>query len=113
MCNPPFFDSMDKAGLNPATSFGGTAAEMVCPGGEDAFVRQMICDSLELRVRLCIYVQAWSLPLSLCLCRLSHAPESAWLPGWQQTLCVLLTLPLLCWWHYFKHAVQADAQGTR
>lgn len=34
MCNPPFFESMDEAGCNPATAYGGTAAEMVYPGGQ-------------------------------------------------------------------------------
>ncbi|KAK9797022.1 hypothetical protein WJX73_008069 [Symbiochloris irregularis] len=52
MCNPPFFDTLDEAGLNPATAFGGTEAEMVCSGGEDAFVRQMVRDSLDLQVRV-------------------------------------------------------------
>ena len=51
MCNPPFFESMEEAAQNPATAFGGTSAEMVCPGGELAFVQQMVQDSLSLRVR--------------------------------------------------------------
>ena len=50
MCNPPFFTSMEEAGQNPATAFEGTAAEMVCPGGELAFVMQMVADSLKLKV---------------------------------------------------------------
>jgi 23S rRNA (adenine1618-N6)-methyltransferase len=33
MCNPPFFESLEEAGRNPATAYGGTAAEMVYPGG--------------------------------------------------------------------------------
>lgn len=33
MCNPPFFESLTEAGRNPATAFGGTAEEMVYPGG--------------------------------------------------------------------------------
>ena len=36
MCNPPFFESLDEAGRNPATAYGGTAAEMVYPGGHPA-----------------------------------------------------------------------------
>ncbi len=50
MCNPPFFASMEEAGQNPATAFSGTAAEMVCPGGELAFVTRMVSDSLALQV---------------------------------------------------------------
>ncbi|XP_076901071.1 psilocybin synthase-like [Bidens hawaiensis] len=49
MCNPPFFESMDEAGLNPNSSCGGTPAEMVCPGGEQAFVSRMIQDSVQLK----------------------------------------------------------------
>lgn len=51
MCNPPFFASLAEAGQNPATAFQGTAAEMVFPGGELAFVVQMVHDSLALRVK--------------------------------------------------------------
>ena len=50
MCNPPFFESMEEAGQNPATAFSGTATEMVCAGGELAFVSRMVTDSLELKV---------------------------------------------------------------
>ena len=50
MCNPPFFASMEEAGQNPATAFSGTAAEMMCPGGELAFVTRMLSDSLALQV---------------------------------------------------------------
>ncbi|KAI3795524.1 hypothetical protein L1987_38179 [Smallanthus sonchifolius] len=49
MCNPPFFETMDEAGLNPNTSCGGTPAEMVCPGGEQAFISRMIQDSVQLK----------------------------------------------------------------
>lgn len=48
MCNPPFFESLEEAGRNPATAFGGTAAEMVYPGGELAFVTSMVEDSVRL-----------------------------------------------------------------
>ncbi|GAB4838493.1 hypothetical protein Ancab_028038 [Ancistrocladus abbreviatus] len=46
MCNPPFFESMVEAGLNPKTSCGGTPEEMVCPGGERAFICRIIEDSV-------------------------------------------------------------------
>ncbi len=50
MCNPPFFESMEEAGRNPATAFSGTAEEVTCPGGELAFVMQMVRDSTQLQV---------------------------------------------------------------
>ncbi|XP_021753107.1 methyltransferase-like protein 16 [Chenopodium quinoa] len=49
MCNPPFFESMEEAGLNPKTSCGGTPKEMVCPGGEGAFISRIIEDSVALK----------------------------------------------------------------
>lgn len=49
MCNPPFFESMEEAGLNPKTSCGGTPEEMVCPGGERAFITRIIEDSIVLK----------------------------------------------------------------
>ncbi|XP_027345436.1 U6 small nuclear RNA (adenine-(43)-N(6))-methyltransferase isoform X2 [Abrus precatorius] len=49
MCNPPFFESLEEAGLNPKTSCGGTSEEMVCPGGERAFITRIIEDSTELK----------------------------------------------------------------
>ncbi|KAK1273286.1 hypothetical protein QJS04_geneDACA009592 [Acorus gramineus] len=49
MCNPPFFESMEEAGLNPRTACGGTAEEMVCPGGEREFVIRIIEDSVVLK----------------------------------------------------------------
>jgi len=48
MCNPPFFETMEEAGLNPKTSFGGTP-EVVCPGGEKAFITRIIEDSVVLK----------------------------------------------------------------
>ena len=51
MCNPPFFETLAEAGRNPATAFGGTPAEMVCAGGERAFVLRMVQDSRALRAR--------------------------------------------------------------
>eukprot|EP00891_Asterochloris_glomerata_P009454 jgi/Astpho2/9454/e_gw1.00145.65.1_t len=52
MCNPPFFSSMAEAGLNPSTAHGGTAAEMVYPGGELAFVSRMASESRTLGNRI-------------------------------------------------------------
>ncbi|KAK1559794.1 hypothetical protein Q3G72_018306 [Acer saccharum] len=49
MCNPPFFETMEEAGLNPKTSCGGTPEEMVCPGGEKAFLSCIIEDSVSLK----------------------------------------------------------------
>lgn len=49
MCNPPFFESIEEAGLNPKTSCAGTPEEMVCPGGERAFISRIIEDSVALK----------------------------------------------------------------
>ncbi|RPA94509.1 hypothetical protein L873DRAFT_1830307 [Choiromyces venosus 120613-1] len=56
MCNPPFytsiddmFDSAKKKNLPPSSSCTGTTTEMVYPGGETAFVSQMLTQSLHLR----------------------------------------------------------------
>ncbi|KAJ4755309.1 Methyltransferase-like protein [Rhynchospora pubera] len=49
MCNPPFFESLEDAGLNPKTACGGTSEEMVCPGGEQAFIHRIIEDSVSLK----------------------------------------------------------------
>ncbi|XP_022860139.1 U6 small nuclear RNA (adenine-(43)-N(6))-methyltransferase isoform X1 [Olea europaea var. sylvestris] len=49
MCNPPFFMTMEEAGLNPKTSCGGTPEEMVCLGGEEAFITRIIEDSAQLK----------------------------------------------------------------
>lgn len=49
MCNPPFFETIEEAGQNPKTSCAGTPEEMVCPGGEQAFITRMIDDSVQLR----------------------------------------------------------------
>ncbi len=45
MSNPPFFEDLAEAGRNPRTACGGTAAEMVCAGGEAAFVAQHVAES--------------------------------------------------------------------
>ena len=49
MSNPPFFETIEEAGLNPKTSCGGTYVEMVCPGGERAFITRIIEDSVVLK----------------------------------------------------------------
>lgn len=49
MCNPPFFETMEEAGLNPKTACGGTSKEMVCRGGEQAFITRIIEDSVKLK----------------------------------------------------------------
>ncbi|XP_057840111.2 uncharacterized protein LOC131049995 isoform X2 [Cryptomeria japonica] len=52
MCNPPFFESMEQTGANPRTACGGTMEEMVCPGGEQAFITRIIEDSIQLKERV-------------------------------------------------------------
>lgn len=49
MCNPPFFETMEEAGLNPKTACGGTKEEMACPGGEQGFITRIIEDSVQLK----------------------------------------------------------------
>ncbi len=44
--------SMQEANLNPNTACGGTPAEMVCPGGELAFIMRMVEDSVRLGPRV-------------------------------------------------------------
>lgn len=56
MCNPPFFESLEEAGLNPKTSCGGTLEEMVCSGGEKAFITRIIEDSVELKHQFRYYL---------------------------------------------------------
>jgi 23S rRNA (adenine1618-N6)-methyltransferase len=43
--NPPFFESLSEAGQNPGTACGGTASEMIYPGGEAAFIAAHMTDS--------------------------------------------------------------------
>ncbi|KAH9311752.1 hypothetical protein KI387_026787, partial [Taxus chinensis] len=52
MCNPPFFESMEETNSNPRTACGGTMEEMVCPGGEQAFITRIIEDSVQLKERI-------------------------------------------------------------
>ncbi|KAK1559183.1 hypothetical protein Q3G72_011578 [Acer saccharum] len=40
---------MEEAGLNPKISCSGTPMEMVCPGGEKAFIPRIIEDSVALK----------------------------------------------------------------
>lgn len=63
MCNPPFHSSCKEAqagtnrkwkNLNIKTrqlNFGGKANELWCPGGEEAFITQMIKESIHVRCR--------------------------------------------------------------
>ena len=74
MCNPPFHASMEKAtqgsllkqnnlakkgkgnkeGLTTATlNFSGQAHELSCEGGEIAFVKQMITESVQFKKQVC------------------------------------------------------------
>ncbi|EGZ25468.1 hypothetical protein PHYSODRAFT_486208 [Phytophthora sojae] len=52
MCNPPFFDNMNEADTNPDASCMGSANEMVFPGGEVAFIGNMIEESVALQTRV-------------------------------------------------------------
>lgn len=52
VCNPPFFGDGADAGRNPRTDCGGAAREMVCPGGEAAFVASMVADSAALALEM-------------------------------------------------------------
>lgn len=64
MCNPPFHASAEAAGEGtrrkwrnlgrgeraaeaPSLNFGGSAGELWCPGGETAFVRRMVEESVQ------------------------------------------------------------------
>jgi 23S rRNA (adenine1618-N6)-methyltransferase len=40
---------LEEGGLNPKTSCGGTSEEMVCSGGEKAFITRIIEDSTALK----------------------------------------------------------------
>lgn len=66
ICNPPFFESMEEAGLNPKTSCGGTPEEMVCSGGERAFITRIIEDSVALKQTF-RYSSSLSVLLHTCL----------------------------------------------
>lgn len=58
MCNPPFYSSreeMEKSAaekeFSPSAVCTGTDTEMITPGGESAFVRQMVTESLIYRTK--------------------------------------------------------------
>ena len=62
MCNPPFYSSREEIDKNtaekefsPSAVCTGADAEMITPGGESAFVRQMVTESLEYKTK-CRYV---------------------------------------------------------
>ena len=62
MCNPPFFaslgemeDNAEAKKLPPFSAVTGTVTEMVTPGGEVAFISQMISESLEHKTRVSWY----------------------------------------------------------
>jgi len=81
MCNPPFHASMEKAtegsllkqtnlakkvkgnkeGLTTATlNFSGQAHELSCEGGEIAFVKQMISESVQFKDQVCWFTSLLS-----------------------------------------------------
>lgn len=72
MCNPPFFETIEEAGLNPKTSCGGTVQEMVCSGGESAFITRIIEDSVLLMqsFRYDIILRIWF--IALCVREVYH-----------------------------------------
>jgi len=45
ICNPPFFSKIEEGQKNPRRSTEGIKQELICPGGEVAFVKQMIDES--------------------------------------------------------------------
>ena len=59
VCNPPFFSSLTSTGVNPNRSAAATANELVCPGGEEEFVAQMIRESRERPAQI-RSVSAWA-----------------------------------------------------
>jgi 23S rRNA A1618 N6-methylase RlmF len=62
MCNPPFYSSREEIEkstaektFSPSAICTGADAEMITPGGESAFVRQMVTESLIYKTK-CRYV---------------------------------------------------------
>src|SRR5690349_18717973 len=46
MCNPPFFSCPSQTGgVNPNRALNATPSELVCLGGEEAFVGRLIVES--------------------------------------------------------------------
>ncbi|RZF33961.1 hypothetical protein LSTR_LSTR012081 [Laodelphax striatellus] len=60
MCNPPFFSSEDELQCSPARNAPrnaptGCKSELVAPGGEVAFVKRIIDDSVQLGTKIRVY----------------------------------------------------------
>lgn len=55
MCNPPFFDSVEAKATHGKRSFAAVESEVATPGGELAFVLQLVDESLQLRARVGTY----------------------------------------------------------
>ncbi|XP_055376277.1 U6 small nuclear RNA (adenine-(43)-N(6))-methyltransferase [Condylostylus longicornis] len=63
MCNPPFYEHQDNLPQNrqyrkrkaPRNEATGKFAELVCDGGEVAFVKKIICESLVYKDKILIY----------------------------------------------------------
>lgn len=45
VCNPPFYTSEESIGINPKREKGGNMHELVCDGGEEAFLSRMYSES--------------------------------------------------------------------
>ncbi|CDI78070.1 hypothetical protein, conserved [Eimeria acervulina] len=45
VCNPPFYANEESVGINPRREKGGRAHELICEGGEEAFLRCMYTES--------------------------------------------------------------------
>ncbi|KAL8446521.1 hypothetical protein Emed_004975 [Eimeria media] len=45
VCNPPFYASEEELGINPRREKGGSTDELVCEGGEEAFLTRMLSES--------------------------------------------------------------------
>ena len=52
MCNPPFFSSLDETRQNPHRHTKATHSELICPGGELAFLTQLITESVLYRKQI-------------------------------------------------------------
>jgi len=58
MCNPPFYSSREEIEksnnekeFSPSAVCTGADTEMITPGGESVFIRQMVTESLEYRTK--------------------------------------------------------------
>ncbi|KAL8271469.1 hypothetical protein Esti_004670 [Eimeria stiedai] len=45
VCNPPFYASEEEVAINPRREKGGSTNELVCEGGEEAFLARMLSES--------------------------------------------------------------------